>query len=189
MDIIDVRDSLPRNPDPKRVWKIRKSSTIDKIIVHQAACKGCTTNGIAKYHSTPTSDRNLDGRVDAWEKNHISDKGAPGICYHYTIERDGTIYKCNSTWDIVWHAGVGTVNATSLGICLLGDFSGPTYKGREKPTKSQLSSLDELLDTLLIADTWQVEKNNILGHCEVKANKKDCPGTIIMDHIEHTYRA
>lgn len=188
MNIIDVRDSLPKNPNPNRVWKLRKSGIINTIVVHQAACKGCTTKGIAKYHSTPTTDRNLDGRVDAWEKNHISDLGAPGICYHYTIERDGKIYKCNSHWDIVWHAGVGTVNKTSLGICVLGDFSGPSYTGKEKPTKKQLTSLVELIDHLLVSDVWQIENKNIVGHGEVKAKKENCPGTIIMDHIKNTYR-
>jgi N-acetyl-anhydromuramyl-L-alanine amidase AmpD len=189
MEIIDLRNELPKNRDPERVWKIRRSREIDMLVVHQSACKDCSTKGIAKYHTSPTEDRNNDGRIDAWETNHLSAKGAPGICYHYTIERNGTVYKCNSHWEIVWHAGVSSVNKRSIGICLLGDFSGPTYVGREKPTKKQLVSLDELLEYFLIADTWSVDNQNIIGHCEAKKSKESCPGTIIMDFIKKTYRA
>lgn len=188
MDIIDVRNSLPKNRNPKRTWKIRKSSTIDTIVVHQAACKGATTRGIAKYHTSPTEDRNNDGRVDAWEINHLSPKGSPAIAYHYTIERDGKVYKCNSHWSIVWHAGVGSVNKISIGICILGDFSGPDYDGRQKPTKAQLKSLVELIDHLMMADTWDIQNKNIVGHCDVKKTKQSCPGTIIMNTIKNTYR-
>jgi N-acetyl-anhydromuramyl-L-alanine amidase AmpD len=189
MKIIDVRDSLPKNKDLKRVWKLRKSSTINKIILHQAACKGATTRGIAKYHTSPTEDRNNDGRIDAWEINHLSAKGSPAICYHYTIERGGKIYKCNSFWDITWHAGSGSMNKISLSICILGDFSGPDYEGKQKPTKAQLKSLVELIDPLLINDGIDIEKQDIMGHCEVKpGRKKSCPGTIIMDTIKNEYR-
>jgi N-acetyl-anhydromuramyl-L-alanine amidase AmpD len=188
MKINDVRDSLPKNRDPNRVWKMRKSADVTSLIIHQAACKGATTRGIAKYHTSPTEDRNNDGRIDAWEVNHLSAKGSPAICYHYTIERDGKVYKCNSHWDIVWHAGVGSVNKTSIGICLLGDFSGPGYEGKEKPTKAQLKSLIELTDDLMASDVWTIEKKDIKGHCDVKASKAACPGTIIMNTIKNTYR-
>jgi N-acetyl-anhydromuramyl-L-alanine amidase AmpD len=188
MEIKDVRNTLPKNRDPNRVWKIRKSSKIDTIVVHQAACKGATTRGIAKYHTSPTEDRNNDGRIDAWETNHLSAKGAPAICYHYTIERDGTVYKCNSHWEIVWHAGKRSVNKRSIGICLLGDFSGPTYAGKQEPTKEQLNSLEELIDYFFMADTWYVKKENIKGHCEIKKSKASCPGTETMNMIKKVYR-
>lgn len=188
MNIIDVRNSLPKNKDPKRVWKIRRSREIDLIVVHQAACKGATTRGIALYHTSPTEDRNNDGRIDAWETNHLSAKGSPAIAYHYTIERDGTVYKCNSHWEIVWHAGKRSTNKRSIGICLLGDFSGPTYAGKQEPTKAQLDSLEELIDYFFMADTWYVKKENIKGHCEIKKSKASCPGTKTMDMIKKVYR-
>jgi N-acetyl-anhydromuramyl-L-alanine amidase AmpD len=189
MKIIDVRNSLPKNPDPKRVWKFRKSRKITTIVVHQAACKGATTRGIAKYHTSPTEDRNNDGRIDAWEINHLSAKGSPAIAYHYTIERDGKVYKCNSTWEIVWHAGSNRMNKKSIGICVLGDFSGPDYDGREKPTKVQLKALVDLVDHLMISDIWDIKKEKVIGHCEVKSGrKKSCPGTNIMNTIKKAYR-
>jgi hypothetical protein len=188
MKIVNVEEELPRNPNPKRVWKFRKSGIITTIVVHQAACKGATTRGIAKYHTSPTEDRNNDGRIDAWEINHLSPKGAPAICYHYTIERSGIIYKCNYHWDIVWHAGVGSINKSSIGICILGDFSGPTYTGKQKPTKAQLKSLVELIDHLMVSNIWDIQNKNIVGHCDVKKSKQSCPGTIIMNTIKDTYR-
>ena len=187
MVLIDLRDKLPVNPDPGRVWDLRKSAEVDTIIVHQAACKNATTMGLAKYHTSPTEDRDHNGMIDAWERNHLSDKGAPGICYHYTIEYDGTIYKCNSHWDSVWHSGSTKINNRSLGICVLGDFEGPTYVGKEKPRKEQLTALEELISFLLAHD-WDIKKSNIKGHCEVKATKQACPGNIIMDTIKKLYR-
>jgi N-acetyl-anhydromuramyl-L-alanine amidase AmpD len=188
MRILDARNSLPKNRDPNRVWKMRKSSTVDTIVVHQAACKGATTRGIAKYHTSPTEDRDNNGRIDAWEVNHLSAKGSPGICYHYTIEPGGLVYKCNSHWDVVWNAGSKRVNERSIGICLLGDFSGPDYVGKEEPTKAQLKSLEELIDVLRTSDVWTIPDKNIKGHCDVKKSKKSCPGTITMNTIKNTYR-
>ena len=185
MKIVDIAEELPRNPDTKRVWKFRKSRSINTIVVHQAACKGCSTRGIAKYHVTPTSDRNMDGVVEDWERNHLSAKGAPAIAYHYTIERSGIIYKCNYHWDVVWHAGSNRMNKKSLGICVLGDFSGPDHDGKENPTKAQLKALEELIYHLMISNIWDIKKKNVMGHCEVKAGrKKSCPGTDIMNKIK-----
>jgi N-acetyl-anhydromuramyl-L-alanine amidase AmpD len=190
MKIVDVAEELPRNPDVNRIWKFRKSHKITTIVVHQAACKGCTTRGIAKYHVTPTGDRNMDGIVEDWERNHLSAKGAPAIAYHYTIERSGTIYKCNYHWDIVWHAGSNRMNKKSLGICILGDFSGPDHEGKEKPTKAQLKALIELTDHLMVSNIWDIQEKNVIGHCEVKSGrKKSCPGTDIMNTIKNAYRA
>ncbi len=186
--IVNVEEELPKNPDVNRVWKLRKSSSVDTIVVHQAACKGATTRGIAKYHTSPTEDRNNDGRVDAWEVNHLSAKGAPRICYHYTIERSGIVYKCNYHWDVVWNAGSRRINKKSIGICILGDFSGPDYDGKQKPTKAQLKALEELIWHLRVSDIWSIPDKNIKGHCDVKRSKKSCPGTIIMNFIEKTYR-
>jgi len=38
-----------------------------------------TIEQIAHYHITPG------------ENNHISKKGAPGLCYHYAIRKNGSI--------------------------------------------------------------------------------------------------
>lgn len=189
MNIIDVRDSLPKNSNIARVWKMRKSSSINTIVVHQSVCKDCSTTGIARYHVTPTKDRDNDGVISGWEKNHLSAKGSPAIAYHYTIEPNGTVYKCNSSWNITWHAGSRRINKRSFGICVLGDFSGIDYVGKEKPTKAQLKSLKELIDVLRISDIWTIPNKNIKGHCDVKRSKKSCPGTITMDFIKKTYRA
>ena len=57
---------------------------------------------------------------------------APGICYHFSIEQDGTIYQVN-TESIPWHAG--PANNNSIGIELNGNFE------VEQPTDAQLHSL------------------------------------------------
>ena len=98
MHIVDVINELPKNDDPSIVWDSRRSADIDKIIVHQSACKNGTTRGIAKYHTRASRDIDGDGIVETWERNHISAKGAPAICYAYTIDYNGIIYKCNSHW-------------------------------------------------------------------------------------------
>lgn len=189
MHIIDVRNELPLNKDPKIVWDVRTSSEINKIVVHQSACKNGTTRGIAKYHTRATSDIDGDGIISSWERNHISSKGAPGICYHYTIDYNGLIYKCHSKWNVVWHSGVKSVNETSLGICVLGDFNGPSYIGKEEVRGKQLQSLKFLIDSLVDTGIYTVRNEDILGHCDVKKSKSNCPGTEIMEFIENNYRA
>jgi N-acetyl-anhydromuramyl-L-alanine amidase AmpD len=186
MRINDLRKELPKNPDPDRVWKKRDSKDIKGIAIHQSASDG-TTWGIAKYHTDPTSDRDGDGIIESWERNHVSSKGAPAICYHYTIEKNGEINWCNDLDSIVWHAGTSKGNRDYIAICVIGNFSGPTYEGKEEPTDAQINSLKYLLDFLTVSDFLGLSKEDVVGHNDLKKSKENCPGTMLSIALE-TYK-
>jgi hypothetical protein len=159
--IVDLRNKLPTHPTKK--WGHRPLNLIDQIIVHQVLSEGSFKN-IANYHVTPG------------ENNHISKTGAPGICYHYGIEKDGTVFLFNNESYITWHCK--GQNTRSIGILVRGNFSGPSWKGTEEPTENQLKSLQNLLDWL----KNKYPEIKIKGHCEA-ANKENCPGNKILNFL------
>lgn len=177
--IVDATEALPTHRS--KVWKKRNRFDIRGVIVHQSASDGSMFN-VAKYHVTPTYDRDGNGIIEAWERNHISPEGCAGICYTFGIIEDGTIYIMNDIEDIVWHAK--SKNATHLGIVLFGNFSGPSWEGTREPSNAQLDSLKKLLDHIqneLLKEN-EIPKSKFLGHCEVDPiNKENCPGTKIME--------
>jgi len=160
--IIDIRSSIPKHPT--RRWQTR--STADKIIVHTSASDNQDPNKTARYHITPGP------------QNHISTKGAPGLCYADFITKEGVIYHCNSYQDITWHAG--SYNTRSIGVVL-------AYKGQDKipPVEAQYTALLEHLVILCLY--LNISPENVIGHREVpgmftilgngsKKYKKVCPG-------------
>jgi N-acetyl-anhydromuramyl-L-alanine amidase AmpD len=180
MQVKNVINELPWHPTRK--WRTRNLNEIDTIVVHQSASGG-TAESINRYHITPTSDRNNDGIVESWERNHISDEGIPHIAYHYAIENSGDILLCNNLTDITWHAGVGNYNQRSIGIVVIGNFNGPSYTGTDTPTAEQIKSLRELLDFYKnkhIPEVPIISLKRFYGHCDVKVAKENCPGNFIM---------
>lgn len=157
---------------PYRRWSVRPLTCVNKIIIHQAASKG-TVENVNLYHITPSSN------------NHIDKKGAPHICYHYVISRTGDIYKVNSLTHIVWHCK--EQNTSSIGILILGNFSGPSYLGSQEPTIEQLHSLKKILDIYTNAqknfEGLTINKNNIFGHKDF--GKENCPGNILYNFLKN----
>lgn len=160
--IIDIRRTIPKHPTRK--WK--KRTTADHIVVHTTASDNQDPNKTARYHITPG------------EQNHISSKGAPGLCYSDFITKDGTIYHCNSYQDITWHCGIW--NTRSIGIVL-------AFKGQDNvaPEEAQYKALLEHLVILCLYT--HIPPTNVIGHREVpgimqilgngsKKYKKTCPG-------------
>ena len=186
MPIANIINKLPTHPT--KTWGRRTLDRIDTLIVHQAATKATGSNNyiesIARYHTTPTSDRNKNGKIDAWERNHLSAEGAPGICYHFVISRSGKIFQCNKLSNVTWHAKGW--NTRSIGVLICGDFAGPTWEGSELPTPAQVRNLKRLLASL--QKKYNIEIENVKGHCEVDPNHKpSCPGNILLEVIK-TYR-
>ena len=179
--VIDAISALPRHTSKK--WKKRNPLDINLVVVHQTAGSGEKFK-IAKYHTSISHDRDGDGVIEAWERNHISDTGCPGICYTYGIEKDGQVYLMNELEDITWH--VKNYNNRALGICVFGNFSGPSWDGTEEPTQAQKDSLNLLLtrlqDDILKDNPILTEK--FKGHCELDPiNKENCPGTVLMKEL------
>ena len=162
--VIDYINVLPWHTS--RTWSKRTLSKINKIIVHQSLTTG-TLEGINNYHITPGKD------------NHISNKGAPHICYHYAVSQTGKVYQCNHLSNLVWHTR--GQNTSGIGIVLLGNFDGPSYKGTQEPTSEQLENTNRLIDFLLKNPDIKIEETEIYGHKDF--GKENCPGTIVYDNV------
>lgn len=172
--IIDQRGKLPVHATKK--WGRRKASDIKGIVVHQSAgSKKWLTKAIAEYHVGP---------------NHISDTGAPGLCYTYAIEPDGKIIQANDIEDVTWSQATskppipGTMaNTHFLGICVLGDFDGPSHDGQDNgPTAEQLKSLEQLVAWL--QKELSIPQTGLYGHYHF--GKENCPGKELADFVENT---
>lgn len=156
-----------------RTWSKRTLSKINKIVVHQSLTSGAgKLEGINNYHITPGS------------QNHISSKGAPHICYHYAVAKDGKVYQCNQHSSLVWHTK--GQNTSGIGIVLLGNYDGPSYKGTEKPTEMQMENTKRLIDFLLKSKDINIESTEIYGHADF--GKENCPGTIVYDSVVKSMR-
>jgi len=162
MKLIDIRETIPKHKT--RQWS--KQKNVKRIGVHTTASNNQNPNATASYHSTPSKD------------NHISTKGAPGLCYHDFITKDGTVYHCNNYDDVVWHWGLW--NNNSVGVCL-------AYKGQDglSPPDEMMLALEKHLVVLCLY--LKVLPSNVYGHREVpgmftilgngsKKYKKTCPG-------------
>lgn len=168
--IEDISAILPWHTERK--WSKRALASINKIVVHQSLTPRTKSNfeNINNYHITPGT------------KNHISPNGAPHICYHYGIDAEGSIKQFNKLYQSVWHCR--GQNSSSASILVLGDFSGPSYEGKDiVPTETQLSSLEKLLDFLTgDASNIHVDKDKIFGHSNF--GKENCPGLAIDKFIK-----
>ena len=150
----------PRYPD----WGKRATDLINKIIVHQSLADW-TTQRTHEYHISVQS--------------HLKPgTGAPAIAYHYTIEKDGTIYKCNEDTDVTWHTAGENIHG--LGICVLGDFAWKENVNGKSPTHEQIKSLRELLNYLTFK--YKISRANVYGHKDF--GKESCPGFVLYDFIQ-----
>ena len=159
-------EKLNLAPNPRyqtgKLWGYRPTSMIEKIIVHQELAEGDTI-AVHNYHIS--------------NESHLKTGGAPKICYHYTIEKNGTVYLVNDHTDIVWHCR--GENLSSIGIMMCGDFDGTEHIGKSEPTENQLESLGKLLDILV--DTLNLPKTSVYGHTNF--GKPACPGYEVMKFI------
>lgn len=181
--ITNVIKELPWHPTKR--WARRGIDQINMIIVHQAAIKASGAvdflNQINTLHITPTKDKNKDGKLDNWERNHLSDTGAPHIAYTFVIERSGKVVQTNPVSDITWHCK--GFNTQSIGVLVAGNFDGPHWIGDEIPTSAQVRNLKRLLN--ILKKRYNIEIENIKGHGELNEMKEACPGYIITDVIKN----
>ncbi|SDH88260.1 peptidoglycan recognition protein family protein [Alteribacillus bidgolensis] len=132
---------------PVKTYKTRSLSAVDHLILHHSGVSSGTPESYAQYHV----------HTNNW----------PGIGYHYVIQSDGTVYKCQKLTTISYHTG--NFNTKTVGICLSGDFS------HSIPPKPQLSAAYELVRQLML--TLKITENNVLGHRECKGHETNiCPG-------------
>jgi N-acetyl-anhydromuramyl-L-alanine amidase AmpD len=175
MQPIDVRNSLPLNPDPRRRYEKRQLSKIDTIVLHSTGTGAPELMPLARYDVTPRPD------------HHISPKGCPGFTYHYYIDEDNgedesDIFLTSSYKNITWHAG--NHNANSIGVCMRYKY----VDNPNPPSEKQLQAVYRLLTHLCLE--LKIDPDNIKGHRElqgtgytivngVKKLRKPCPGMLV----------
>ena len=172
--LINVIETLPWHKTKK--WGKRNLSLIDRIVVHQMASpqypgfKDIENNN--KYFITPSPN------------NHISKDGCPHIPYHIIIDTEYRVYWCNRFEDLTWHCKGNNTN--SIGVCVMGSFDGPSFKGKDKqPMLDQVQSLKKILDNLIEYQFNPLTKNDVYGHGELSSYKKNCPGIYILNWLKN----
>lgn len=159
--IVDIVDDLEKHPT--KTFNTRSLADINKIIVHHYAGNG-TPQAVAHYHVKPKiwvnkTPLEWDSSTGDYKKKNIGGRNWPGIAYHFTISKDGTIHKVNNFNTISYH--VAGQNNNSLGIALEGNFQ------NENPTPGQMASLNLLIPFI----RRQLPQNlQVYGHSDF-ANK------------------
>ncbi len=139
----------------------------DVIVLHHAAARNATPQGMHNHHLNTRKWRN-------------------GLGYHFVIGNgvgypDGEVYLGPRWHRQLTGAHCGTsagnffgkwrpknfFNASGIGICLIGDFT------RESPTPKQLAALEQLV--ALLCNRLDIDPSNVYGHGEV-TGKTACPG-------------
>lgn len=147
-----------------RRWSTRSLDKIKKIIIHQELGES-NIEGVNQYHISP---------------NHISPNGCPHFCYHFGIEKDGTIKQANELSSVTWHTK--GYNTEGVGIMLVGNFKGTGYAlGKDGPAKEQMDALQWLV--IWLQQSLSLTNQDVYGHYHF--GKPACPGYAISEWIEN----
>lgn len=84
------------------------------------------------------------------------------VSAHYGIGKDGAVYQYVKDGDTAWHAGSAAINTRSIGIELEGKCADPANF-----TPAMKQSLGVLAQRLCITYKIPVDRQHIIGHCEV----------------------
>jgi hypothetical protein len=171
--IVDLRGKLPRNSNTGIRFHRRTREDIRGVVVHQVLGTS-SVEQVAKYHSSLGC--------------HLApETGAPGICYAFFVDYDGTIDQCNDLEDITWSQGGSVIgpnggqpNTNYLSIVVRGNFTGPGYVGTEVPSPAQVDAVAKLWRWL--RDSLGLEADALYGHADF--GKPACPGDVLMQQIE-----
>lgn len=152
--------------DRRRVLPAPIQSTIDavgvtpgrwkNIVIHHSGTREGSGKGMDRYHR---EERRMEN----------------GLAYHFVIGNghgmgDGEIY-VSRRWTGQLdggHLAIAALNANSLGICLVGDFS------KSRPTARQLDTLEALCRALM--RKTRVTRENVTTHRLIHPKHTQCPG-------------
>ncbi len=143
----DLRKALDRIPVRSGRWKY--------IVIHHSATRDASAKGMDAYH-----------RARGMEN---------GLAYHFVIGRGGQMQDGSTYVGNRWkkqldggHLAKASLNAKSVGICLVGDFTTQT------PTALQMRSLNGLVDYLLARCRLKVDA--VTTHRQIHPRHTACPG-------------
>jgi LysM repeat protein len=143
-----VQAAIDGAPVAPRRWK--------NIVIHHSGTKVGSGKNMDRYHR---------------EERHMEN----GLAYHFVIGngrgmRDGEIF-VGRRWTAQLdggHLAIPALNANSLGICLVGDFS------KNRPTARQLDALEALCRALM--RKTRVTRENVTTHRLIHPRHTQCPG-------------
>ena len=113
------------------------------------------------------------GTALSFEKFHKETRGWSRLGYNYVIPRNGSIENIIGELTVGIHAGMGTYNKVSIGICVVCTKEKP-------PTKWQMRQLMWLIHTII--SKYDIAIEDIIGHKET-GRDTDCPGPIDMNKL------
>jgi len=158
--IIPGRDAAPKtviNAELKRALdrtRVR-SGRWKYIVVHHSATKDASPKGMDAYH-----------RARGMEN---------GLAYHFVIGRGGQMQDGSTYVGNRWkkqldggHLAKASLNARSIGICLVGDFT------KQSPSTLQMRSLNGLVDYLLAR--CRLKPDAVKTHRQIHPGHTACPG-------------
>jgi len=129
------------------------------------------------------------GNAASFDQSHRA-RGWDELGYHFVIDNgnggpDGRI-EVGSRWTKQkWGAHIGGTpnneyNNHGIGICLVGDFSDTM------PSGAQLASLERLVRQL--ASKYKIDPDNIIGHRDGPNAATCCPGAVLMNWINRSFK-
>ena len=145
-------------PKVVKSWN-KRTSAIKDITVHHGA-----------------SSNTVDWK-NVWTDLHIS-KWGRSLAYHYVIDREGKIYKCNEDDSKTYHNGYN--NNESISVCLVGNFE------KEYPNSLQMDSLKFVCK--MLKDKYP-SILYLMGHNEYRGSSTACPGVFMnMDKLRSSVK-
>ena len=149
---VAIHGNLKRELDRIRV----RSGRWKYIVIHHSATRDASPKGMDTYH-----------RARGMEN---------GLAYHFVIGRGGQMQNGSTYVGNRWkkqldggHLAKASLNARSIGICLIGDFT------KQNPTSLQMRSLNGLVDYLLAKCRLKVDA--VKTHKQIHPRHTACPGT------------
>lgn len=124
----------------------------------------------------------LSGNARVLGKHHRERGMENGLAYHFLIGNgtgsgDGEI-EIGPRWTQQLDGGHikgDALNHTSIGICLVGDFT------RQMPSEAQIASLKALLTYLL--EITRIPESRVTNHCDTPEQATLCPGYLPTSEI------
>lgn len=165
METVDIRGTLPRAN-----WSIGSEPRKTGVTLHYNGPPVPTHHQrgdgwIKHFHNIALYHRDATNQWKKWK--------ADGICYHYAVLPDGTVFQMRDRDAILWHCGHQVGNAHSIAIHL-------PIGGNQQPTEAQWAATAALCDDLL-------ERYDLAGRELVKGHQEwstsACPGPHIMRRL------
>ena len=149
-------------------------ATIDTVVVHHTSVAGDLSKDrlsgmglirlYAPQYADPKYEEDREIRKRGIYSGHFRNGKQVFWPYHWIIRKDGTCERLLEDREVGWQAGNWIVNCRSVGIVFDADYEVIT------PPAQMLQSLADVIKKHYPT----VQKENIIGHCEVNKNTT-CP--------------